>query len=100
MNARATQVLVYYRVRGADASQAIAAVAHFQSSVRAAMPGLACSLSRRADDAGELFTLMETYTHASAPVARWQQEIERLAGAQLGAWIVGERHVEAFVTCA
>jgi hypothetical protein len=57
-------------------------------------------LSQRGDAAAEALTLMETYAHAGGVPANWQAEIERDARDQLGAWIVGERHVEVLVPCA
>jgi len=84
----------------ADAALAIAAIAAFQSRLRASMPGLSGTLSRRVDDAVDLLTLMETYAHADASSPDWQRDVERLAQEKLVAWIVGERHVEVFAPCA
>ncbi|MDP1693178.1 MAG: DUF4936 family protein [Burkholderiaceae bacterium] len=64
------------------------------------MPGLACALSRRAEDDPKLLTLMEAYAHADGVTADWQRNIERMAREHLAAWVVGERHVEVFVPCA
>lgn len=100
MIASTTQVYVYYRIRATDASAAIAAIHRFQAALCAALPGLVCSLSRRVDDPGDLQTVMETYSHASAAAGDWQAEVERQAAAQLGNWIVGVRHVEVFAPCA
>ena len=100
MSEGATQVFVYYRVRAADAPLAIATVLAAFVDMKVALPGLVCGLSQRADEVGELRTLMETYTHAAGVSPSMRRAIEtRLLGA-LAAWIVGERHVEAFVPCA
>jgi quinol monooxygenase YgiN len=96
----AARVYVYYRVRPADASAVIAAVRALHARLQAAMPGLSCTLSRRAEQDGDLLTLMETYAHADGVPADWQGAIERGAQEQLAAWIVGARHVEVFVPCA
>ena len=100
MSPGAAQVFVYYRVQARDAAAAIAAVRMFQNDLLALMPGLNCTLSRRADDSGEQLTLMETYTNAEGVGAAWQRDIEQRAHDALAAWIVGERHVEVFVPCA
>jgi Domain of unknown function (DUF4936) len=96
----AAQVFAYYRVRPADASAAIAAVRTLHDSLRAAMPGLMCTLSRRADGDTELLTLMETYAHADGVGEVWRITIECGAREALAAWVVGKRHVEVFVPCA
>ena len=100
MSPGAAQVFVYYRVQAVDAAAAIAAVRTFQNDLQALMPGLNCTLSQRADDSGELLTLMETYAHAEGVGPAWTREIERLAHDALAAWTVGERHLEVFVPCA
>lgn len=100
MSLGAAQLYVYYRVRLGEAPVLIAAVRALQAQWQAAHPGLACSLSQRADAAAEALTLMETYTYPGGVPSNWQAEIERDAHEQLGAWIVGERHVEVFMPCA
>jgi len=96
----AARVYVYYRVRPTDAAAVIAAVRALHASLRAAMPELSCTLSRRAEQDGDLLTLMETYAHADGVTGDWQRAIECSAHEQLAAWIVGARHVEVFVPCA
>jgi hypothetical protein len=101
VNPRAVRVFVYYRVRGADAARAIAAIAAFQTRLRASMPGLNGTLSRRVADGGaDLMTLMESYEHTGTSSTDWQHDVERQAQGQLATWIVGERHVEIFEPCA
>jgi hypothetical protein len=96
----AAQVFAYYRVRPADALAVVAAVRRLQAELQDVMPGLVCTLSRRADGDTELLTLMEIYTHADGVNDAWQRDIECSARAALATWIVGERHVEVFVPCA
>jgi len=100
VSSQPAQVFVYYRVRAADVATVIAAVHTLQARLQALMPGLSCSLCRRAEDAAVQPTLMETYMHPDGVGPAWQRDIERLARDELGAWIVGERHVEVFVPCA
>ncbi len=97
------QLYVYYRVRPADVAAVIAAVGALHAGWRARWPGLACTLARRAeahDRADEPCTLMETYQQPGGVPEASQREIERAARERLGAWIVGERHLEVFVPCA
>lgn len=100
MSPGAANLYVYYRVQPADAPRSIAAVQGLHAHWRSEMPGLACTLSQRADDDTQHVTLMETYTHPEGLSPRWQQAIERSAGQALAPWIVGERHLERFVPCA
>ena len=93
----ATQIFVYYRVAPDNALQLIGAVRGLQARWRAAYPGLACSLARRAEDGAEAVTMMEMYCHDGIAIDAWHPHIERSAREQLTAWIVGERHVEVFV---
>lgn len=100
MSPGATQVFVYYRVRAADVPIAIATVHAAFVDLKAALPGLVCNLSHRADDTGELRTLMETYVHPVGVSSDIRRAIEARLQSALAAWIVGERHAEAFVPCA
>ncbi|MES2957839.1 MAG: DUF4936 family protein [Pseudomonadota bacterium] len=96
----AAQVFVYYRVRAADLLAVVAAVQVLHARLPTLMPGLACSLSRRADAPADLQTLMESYAHADGVGPAWRLEIEQHASDLLSTWIAGERHVEVFVPCA
>jgi Domain of unknown function (DUF4936) len=100
VNPGAAQLYVYYRVKAGDAASAIAAALAMQTGLRSTLPGLNCTLSRRANDERELRTLMENYAHTGGVTAEHRRTIEDAARAQLGAWIVGERHFEAFEPCA
>lgn len=108
MHSPAAQLYVYYRVRAVDAPALIAAVRRMQADWQAALPGLVCGLSQRADEhsAATELTLMETYAVAPgvpplpALPPNWPQELEARARTQLAPWLLGERHVEVFVPCA
>lgn len=101
MSTGPAQVFVYYRVRAADAAAVIAAVQACQTHWRLALPGLACALSRRAGEAAEEpVTLMESYAHADGVPAEAQRKIEGQVCAAIETWLVGDRHIEAFVPCA
>jgi hypothetical protein len=100
VNPGAAQLYVYYRVKAGDAASAITAGRAMQRGLQSTLPGLNCTLCQRADDERELRTLMETYAHAGGVTAERRRTIEDAARAQLGAWIVGERHVEIFEPCA
>jgi Domain of unknown function (DUF4936) len=100
VNPSAAQLYVYYRVKAGDAASAIAAALAMQCGLQSTLPGLICTLSRRADEERELRTLMETYAHAGGVTAEQRRTIEDTGRAQLGAWIVGERHFEVFEPCA
>ena len=93
-------IYVYYRVRLANAPVAVAAVRSFQAGLVVALPGLHCGLAQRAEQGGELLTLMEIYGHPSGLSAAWRLETETLAQTQLAPWTVGQRHVEVFEACA
>lgn len=91
---------VYYRVRRADDARAESAVMAMQAELAARWPGLQGRLLRRVDGGpatGDV-TLMEIYAGLPSPEAA--AELESLAFARLAPWLVGERHVEAFVPCA
>ena len=98
------QRYVYYRVASDEAVQAIAAVHALQAELTDGQPGLRCSLLQRSDSgdtapSGSL-TLMEVYTLEGGIGAALAAQIERSAQARLGAWLLGERHLEVFVPCA
>ena len=97
---RAATLYVYYRVQPADAPALIAAVRELQAGWQAALPGLTCTLSQRAENPAGSLTLMETYSHAAGLAPQWQQQIEHAARERLAGWIVGARQVEVFVPCA
>ena len=96
----AATLYVYYRVQPADAPALIAAVRELQAGWQAALPGLTCTLSQRAETPAGSLTLMETYSHAAGVPPQWQLQIEHVARERLAGWIIGERRVEVFVPCA
>jgi len=96
----ATQFYVYYRVRPADAAVLIAAVRALHAGFQATWPGLVCALGQQAEVGADTLTLMETYSHVDGLAQDRQHEIERLAQERLAPWLVGQRHSEAFVSCA
>ena len=96
------ELFVYYRVRPADAVEALAAVRRLHAQLRSDRPGLCARLLRRTDDDHELQTWMETY--ATDPPhdgisAEWQADIEASARV-LAPFIQGTRHTEVFIACA
>lgn len=100
MSTGPAQLFFYYRVRAADAPLAIDAIRVAFVELKAALPGLACALSQRVDEAGEWRTLMEAYTHTPGVSPAMRRAIEARLQNALAAWIVGERHAEAFEPCA
>ena len=93
----ARELFVYWKLPRADAPQAMQAAAAMQAALRAHHVGLAARLMRRADQAGDTVTVMETYAREPAGVdAELQADIEGAAALRLGAWCAGLRHVEAF----
>lgn len=100
----AAKLYVYYRVAQAQAAEVIAAVNALHSELAARHRGLYCSLMERAagDEASTLdgLTLMEVYAHEDGIGAALAAQIERVAQARLGAWLLGARHIEVFVPCA
>jgi|APDOM4702015248_1054824.scaffolds.fasta_scaffold05803_3 hypothetical protein len=93
------QRFVYYRVRRDALVQAQLAVRQMQDELRGRWPALQCIVLRRADaGAADTPTLMEIYD--GLPSAEAALDVESLARERLAAWLVGERHVEAFEPCA
>jgi hypothetical protein len=110
------ELFIYYRLTaGAPTAAVAAAVATFQTTLRAAHPGLRTRVLRRPvtpQQDGQ--TWMETYAFddgagaagatgvvATAGIsAALQAEIEQLAVSALSTWLAGPRHVEVFEPCA
>jgi len=89
-------IFIYWKTSRDLAPAATAGMASFQRGLLARQPGLVARLYRRAEEAGDAVTLMETYALAGGIDAALQQELV-MAGRQAGAgWCQGERHVEAF----
>jgi hypothetical protein len=103
------ELFIYYRLTAVDNVAAVAAaVASFQTTLRAAHPGLRTRVLRRpAPSQQDGQTWMETYAfddragvHAAGINEALQAEIELLAHAALAPWLAGSRHVEVFEPCA
>lgn len=94
------RLFIYFRVARDHEVAVVAALRGLQSAWRADMPGLRCDLLRRSDEAGDAVTLMETYTHDDGVSVAWQQRIEIATRASLDQWLLGERHIEVFESCA
>lgn len=99
------QLFVYYRVNASNVDAAIAAAGRVQSALRQRHPGLQAALMRRPDAVNGQVTLMETYALAAWVDAlgvdeALQRAIELDAARAMAPWIVGERRVEVFVSCA
>jgi hypothetical protein len=93
----ARELFVYWKLPRAAAGAAQAATATMQARLCAQHAGLAARLMRRADEAGDSVTLMETYARPPVGVGtELQHDIETAAASQLGAWCQGKRHVEVF----
>lgn len=98
------ELFIYYRIKVAGATAALAAARDFQARLRERHPGLTARLLRRPDDSNGTETWMEIYSlhDASQPngiTPALEAEIAREAAA-LDAFIAGTRHTEAFVPCA
>lgn len=97
----APQLFVYYRVRSDHVPAATAALRALQASWQRDEPALGCELMQRIEDGGHgQVTLMEVYRHAQGVPPTWRQRIEREARAALAPWLVGERRLEVFTSCA
>ena len=102
----AAQLYVYYRVAQAQAAEAIDAVNALHAELAAQQRGLQCSVLQRAGGSAatvaDSLTLMEVYRLEGGVGigAALAAQIDRSAQVRLGAWLLGERHVEVFVPCA
>ncbi|OFA07650.1 DUF4936 family protein [Duganella phyllosphaerae] len=91
---------IYYKVRDADAASLQAAVAAMQAQF-AAQFAIKGELKRRPESNDDIQTWMEVYPAAPGNFAATLADAVERAG--LAQWIVGARHVEAFmdvVPCA
>jgi Domain of unknown function (DUF4936) len=98
VNAAATRRLfVYWKVAQASAGAASAAAAAMHAHLRTLHPGLEATLLRRAEEAGEMVTLMEVYARPEGVDSALQATIEAAAARDLGPYVEGVRHLEVFV---
>ncbi|MFZ2989192.1 DUF4936 family protein [Ideonella sp.] len=108
----ATAWFIYYKVSAANLPEVVAEVARFQAALCSADAALVARLMRRPAESAGVCTLMETYAwvshpamamegaaHLSRPEPVLPEAIVR-AAAGLAPWLLGPRHVEAFVPCA
>jgi Domain of unknown function (DUF4936) len=93
------RLYVYFRVKRESEASAVQALRDLHAAWQVAMPDLRCELLRRVDPSGEI-TLMETYLGTNGVSVEWQERIENEAGTRLQPWLVGERHIEVFESCA
>lgn len=93
------RLFIYFRVEREREADVVAAVRALQATWQSELPGLRCELLRSAARSGAV-TLMETYSHSLGVGVALQARIEREALSRIGAWLVGERHVEIFEPCA
>ena len=98
------ELFIYYRIRVDEARAARDAVETMQSGLSQRHPGLTGRLLRRADEHDQQQTWMEIYAmqRDGEPVGVTAQVEADIAdaAATLARFIVGTRHVEAFVPCA
>ena len=93
----ARELFVYWKVPREQALAAHAAAAELLNSLHSAHPTLQCRLLRRADEAGEKATFMETYSALPGGVtADMQAAIEVRAQTAFAALGSPARHVEVF----
>lgn len=93
------ELFIYYRAAVADAAAVEHAAVAFQRTLRERHPGLGARLLRRPQERDGLHTWMEAYVLPAGRDVALRADIEREAAA-LSRWIVGGRHVEAFLPCA
>ena len=93
----ARELFVYWKIAREQAPAAHAAAADLLNSLHTAHPSLRCRLLRRADEAGDKTTFMETYSALPAGVtAAMQAAIHAQADICFAALGPPARHVEVF----
>jgi Domain of unknown function (DUF4936) len=93
----ARELFVYWKVARAEADAACAAAAALLQALRQAHPELDARLMRRAEEAGDKATFMETYRALPAGVTpALQAAIEERARLSFAALGHPARHVEVF----
>ncbi len=97
---RGRSLFIYFRVAHESETSVTAAVRELQAGWQVEMPGLRGELLCRADESGDVVTLMETYSCDGGVSTAWQQRIERDAASRLSTLVIGDRHVEVFEPCA
>ncbi len=93
----ARELFVYWKVAREQAPAAQTAATEFLTCLRAAHPTLQCRLLRRADEAGDRTTFMETYSALPGGVtAAMQATIQAQADIAFVAMGSPARYVEVF----
>ena len=93
----ARELFIYWKIAREQAPAAHAAAADLLHSLHAAHPTLQCRLLRRADEAGDKTTFMETYSAPPGGVtAALQAAIQEQADICFAALGPPARHVEVF----
>jgi len=93
----AREVFVYWKVERARAAEALAAASGMLQALRQHEPALQSRLMRRADEAGDRATFMETYSAMPDGVTpALQATIHAAAAAALSNFAGLARHVEVF----
>lgn len=90
------QLFIYWKTEPGHAAAAAAGMAALQRALLDRHAGLVARLYRRADDAGDTVTLMETYACTGGVTAELQAEIVAAGARASAGWCLGERHVEVF----
>jgi hypothetical protein len=95
------ELYLYWRVARADLAAARAAMQQFQQALVLGHAGLQARLLQRADEAGELVTLMETYALPAASMGideAMQGRVVDGGDAASTAWRTEPRHLEVFLS--
>jgi hypothetical protein len=91
------ELFVYWKVERARGAEAQAAATRLLQALRLAQPALQSRLMRRAEEAGDKLTFMETYSAPPQGVTpALQAAIETAAADTLAAFTGLARHVEVF----
>lgn len=91
------ELFVYWKVERARGAEAQAAATRLLQTLRRAQPALQSRLMRRAEEAGDRLTFMETYSALPDGVTTaLQAAIEAAAAEALGAFEGLARHAEVF----
>jgi len=91
------ELFVYWKVERVRGAEAQAAATHMLQALRLSQPALQACLMRRAEEAGDKLTFMETYSALPGGVTpALQAAIEAAAADALAAFEGLARHVEVF----
>jgi hypothetical protein len=91
------ELFIYWKVERARGAEAQAASTRMLQALRHTQPALQSRLMRRAEEAGNQLTFMETYSAGPEGVTpALQAAIEAAAAEALAAFIGLARHVEVF----